>query len=168
MSTLANGQWETPVLGSNTKFINACSCTSSVPKASALKCHWSLPLSPAIHNLDFGYFVTMLQNISDQQGEQMGSWAGWDGGEVVWTSPPAPVSRSLRFQGSINPRAGVFLPVSISCIRMCDLLISIIHSPHLPGPWWCLSLAFFLICGAHLSFCNIYQIFELLKYLSLK
>lgn len=141
MSTLANGQWETPVLGSNTKFINACSCTSSIRKASALECHWSLPLSPAIHNLDFGYFAT-----SNQQGEH---------------APEQDISRSLRFQGSSNLRAGVFLAVSVSCIRMWDLLISVIRSPHLTGHWWCLSLDFFLICRAHLKFCN-------LKYLSFK
>lgn len=90
-------------------------------------------LSSVTHNLDFGYFVTMFQNISDQQGEQMGSWAGWGTGEVVWRSPPAPVSCSLRFQWSIIARAGVFLPVSISSISMWDLLIRVIRSPLLPG-----------------------------------
>lgn len=94
---------------------------------------WSLPLSSIAHNLDFGYFVTMLKNISDQQGEPMGSWAGWGAGEVVWRPPPAPVPCSLRFQCSIIRRAGVFLPVSISSIRMWDLLIRVIRSPRLSG-----------------------------------
>lgn len=62
---------------------------------------------------------------------------------MAWRSPPAPASRSLHFQGSINLRAGVFLPVSISSIRMWDLLISVIRFPHLLGHWWYLSLDFF-------------------------
>lgn len=99
--------------------------------------------APHIHHLALGYFVTMPQNISDQHGEQMGSWAEWDSGEVAWRSPPAPVLPSLSFQGSTNPRSGALLPVSISCIRMWDLLISAIRSPPLPRHWWCLSLAFF-------------------------
>lgn len=42
----------------------------------------------------------------------------------------APVSPTLHFQGSVKARAGLFLPVSISC-GMWDLLIRVTCSPTL-------------------------------------
>lgn len=102
----------------------------------------------------------MFQRIRNQPEEQMGSWVGWDRGEVAWRSPAAPVSHTLRFQDSVKPRAGVLSPVSISCIRMWDLLIRITCSPHLPGHWVMSERGFFSHLGSTLKLSQS-EIFEL-------
>lgn len=79
---------------------------------------------------------------------------------MAWRSPAAPVSHTLRFQDSVKPRAGVLSPVSISCIRMWDLLIRITCSPHLPGHWVMSERGFFSHLGSTLKLSQS-EIFEL-------
>lgn len=47
---------------SNSKFINACSCMSSIPKASVLKCHW-----PCLCCLPFVTWILVSDHVPTHQ-----------------------------------------------------------------------------------------------------